>query len=331
MAAIALGATAFVGLAFTGKIAPWTGRLYSLWDTSYASKHIPIIASVSEHQPTAWTSFFFDLHWLVVLLPAGIYLCFKDLKDEHVFIILYAVTGSYFASVMVRLMLTLTPVVCVAAAIALSKLFDVYVKEYKEVLDTPATSPTVPAGAKSPVLGGPRRKSDEKTEKAKAAAAAAAATTKKSVGISNRYVRGVVLLAFSLICVQFVLHCTWVTSNAYSSPSVVLASTNRDGSQYIIDDFREAYYWLRQNTPKDTKVRKTKGYLHFGWLLLMAIGRSCRGGTTGTSWPAWRTAPPSSTTIPGITRTLPPWVKRWLPARMSLTRFWSNMMWTISW
>lgn len=45
-----------------------------------------------------------------------------------------------------------------------------------------------------------------------------------------------------------------MTSSAYSSPSVVLASRNADGSQYIIDDFREAYYWLRQNTPQETRV-----------------------------------------------------------------------------
>jgi len=54
--------------------------------------------------------------------------------------------------------------------------------------------------------------------------------------------------------VFFVFHCTWVTSTAYSSPSVVLASQNPDGSQHIIDDFREAYYWLRQNTPEDSVV-----------------------------------------------------------------------------
>jgi dolichyl-diphosphooligosaccharide--protein glycosyltransferase len=27
-----------------------------------------------------------------------------------------------------------------------------------------------------------------------------------------------------------------------------------DGSQHIIDDYREAYQWLRQNTPEDAKV-----------------------------------------------------------------------------
>lgn len=121
-----LGIGGLFGLTAMGWIAPWTGRFYSLWDTNYAKIHIPIIASVSEHQPTAWPAFFFDTSMLIWLFPAGIYLCFQELKDEHVFIIIYSVLCSYFAGVMVRLMLTLTPVICVAAAIALSKLFDVY-------------------------------------------------------------------------------------------------------------------------------------------------------------------------------------------------------------
>lgn len=28
----------------------------------------------------------------------------------------------------------------------------------------------------------------------------------------------------------------------------------RDGSRLIQDDFREAYYWLRMNTPQDSKI-----------------------------------------------------------------------------
>ena len=45
-------------------------------------------------------------------------------------------------------------------------------------------------------------------------------------------------------------HCTWVTSEAYSSPSIVLSARSHDGSRIIFDDFREAYYWLRHNTPE---------------------------------------------------------------------------------
>lgn len=53
----------------SGKISPWTGRFYSLLDPSYAKNNIPIIASVSEHQPTTWSSYYFDLQLLVFMFP----------------------------------------------------------------------------------------------------------------------------------------------------------------------------------------------------------------------------------------------------------------------
>lgn len=54
--------------------------------------------------------------------------------------------------------------------------------------------------------------------------------------------------------ITYTFHCTWVTSEAYSSPSIVLSARSGDGGRIIFDDFREAYYWLRHNTPE---VRKS--------------------------------------------------------------------------
>lgn len=58
----------------------------------------------------------------------------------------------------------------------------------------------------------------------------------------------ILVMAFFLITYTF--HSTWVTSEAYSSPSIVLSARGGDGSRIIFDDFREAYYWLRHNTPE---------------------------------------------------------------------------------
>ncbi|KAB8257504.1 Oligosaccharyl transferase STT3 subunit-domain-containing protein [Aspergillus pseudonomiae] len=223
---------AFAGLVLltvSGVIAPWSGRFYSLWDTGYAKIHIPIIASVSEHQPTAWPAFFFDLNLLIWLFPAGVYMCFRELKDEHVFVIIYAVLASYFAGVMVRLMLTLTPIVCVAAALALSTIIDTYVFASR----------------------GPSSQSKAQDE---ASTEGLRSTRNPVVGVSSYISKAVVTSSVVIYLLLFVAHCTWVTSNAYSSPSVVLASRMPDGSQFIIDDYREAYYWLRQNTPDNAKI-----------------------------------------------------------------------------
>jgi len=44
-------------------------------------------------------------------------------------VVLYALSAVYFAGVMVRLMLTLTPVVCVLSGVAFSRLLELYLKE----------------------------------------------------------------------------------------------------------------------------------------------------------------------------------------------------------
>uniref|UniRef100_A0A8D8YHB3 Dolichyl-diphosphooligosaccharide--protein glycosyltransferase subunit STT3A n=1 Tax=Cacopsylla melanoneura TaxID=428564 RepID=A0A8D8YHB3_9HEMI len=225
----------FVGtiLTISGKIAPWTGRFYTLLDPSYAKNHIPIIASVSEHQPTSWSSFFFDLQILVFLFPAGLYFCFAKLTDANIFLILYGVTSIYFAGVMVRLMLVLAPVMCILSGIAVSQLLSKYMRELH------STSSVNLANGK-PDHHHHHKKSHHKRAE-------------------NNFVFRAEIATFFVIIMTFMLgmytiHCTWVTSEAYSSPSIVLSARTTDGHQVIFDDFREAYYWLRMNTPEDARV-----------------------------------------------------------------------------
>lgn len=167
-------------------------------------------------------------------------MCFRSLKDEQVFIVIYAVLASYFAGVMVRLMLTLTPVVCVAAALALSHVLDTYV-----VIEAPKPDTNVNGSADGSAV---------KTAAASFLPESLRSTRTPVVGVYSYISKAVVVSSITVYLLIFVSHCTWVTSNAYSSPSVVLASRLPDGSQHIIDDYREAYYWLRQNTPDNAKI-----------------------------------------------------------------------------
>lgn len=220
---IAVGFAAVLTL--SGKVSPWTGRFYSLLDPSYAKNHIPIIASVSEHQPTSWSSFYFDLQILVFLFPAGLYFCFDKLTDANIFIILYGVTSIYFAGVMVRLMLVLAPVMCILSGIAVSHLLTKFIRN----VDT--------SGAASGTEATKRQEPSKKSKK----------TDSQGKGVKNEIAIGFVLL-MTFMLITYTFHCTWVTSEAYSSPSIVLSARSHDGSRIIFDDFREAYYWLKMNT-----------------------------------------------------------------------------------
>lgn len=213
-------ALAVVGtiLTITGKISPWTGRFYSLLDPSYAKNNIPIIASVSEHQPTSWSSFYFDLQILMTMFPVGIYFCFKNLTDANIFIILYGMTSVYFAGVMVRLMLVLAPVMCILSGIGISAILVTYMKN----MDAPKVDKKL-------------KKSEENYPK-------------------KSEIATIIVFFMCFFLANYVFHCTWVTSEAYSSPSIVLSANSGNGDKIIFDDFREAYYWLRYNTHEDAKV-----------------------------------------------------------------------------
>ncbi|XP_077293631.1 catalytic subunit 3A of the oligosaccharyltransferase complex [Arctopsyche grandis] len=215
---VVLGSAAVI-LTISGKISPWTGRFYSLLDPSYAKNHIPIIASVSEHQPTSWSSFYFDLQILVFLFPAGLYFCFTKLTDANIFLILYGVTSIYFAGVMVRLMLVLAPVMCILSGIAVSSLLVTYMRQIE-----------------------PPKTVDKKMKKMESNFVMKSEIATFFVGI------------MTCLLISYTFHCTWVTSEAYSSPSIVLSARSHDGGRIIFDDFREAYYWLKMNTPEDARV-----------------------------------------------------------------------------
>jgi len=241
IAVASIFATGLGIMTLSGKVAPWTGRFYSLLDPSYAKNNIPIIASVSEHQPTSWSSFYFDLQVLTILFPAGLYYCFTRLTDHNIFIILYGVTSVYFAGVMVRLMLVLAPVMCIMGGIAVSASLTTYLK----YLDLNSfTNGLVQNHHHNNAVPTSNAKHDKKSKQMKNTAD----TT------TREYVAMFFVALVSLFLVTYAMHCIWATSEAYSSPSIVLSARSHDGSRIIFDDFRESYWWLRMNTPENAKV-----------------------------------------------------------------------------
>jgi len=120
--AVSLFILTFVVLTLTGATR-WSGRAMTLLDPTYAKKYVPIIASVSEHQPTSWSSYYFDLGYLIIFMPIGFYYCLvHKMTLGKLFIGMYGVLATYFSCVMIRLMLVLAPAACIIAAIAISEI-----------------------------------------------------------------------------------------------------------------------------------------------------------------------------------------------------------------
>jgi dolichyl-diphosphooligosaccharide--protein glycosyltransferase len=253
----------------------WSGRSLSLLDPTYASKYIPIIASVSEHQPPTWPSYFMDINVLAFLVPAGIVACFLPLSDASSFVVLYIVTSVYFSGVMVRLMLVLAPAACIMSGIALSEAFAVFTRSIKFQLPGAAQISEVNAGdtgsdsviAQSDVVKTdkvedipkerPSRKNKKKEKQEKEREITEKTPVKKQVQkkllVLPMEASIIALLLLVLLGAFYVIHCVWAAAEAYSAPSIVLTSQSHDGL-HVFDDFREAYAWLSHNTEVDDKV-----------------------------------------------------------------------------
>ncbi|CAN1788915.1 Dolichyl-diphosphooligosaccharide--protein glycosyltransferase subunit STT3A [Linum perenne] len=256
----------------------WSGRSLTLLDPTYASKYIPIIASVSEHQPPTWPSYFMDINVLAFLVPAGIIACFMPLSDSSSFLILYIVTSVYFSGVMVRLMLVLAPAACILSGIALSEAFNVLTRSIKFQLPGMAGSSSVAVrlhcitsmpvkenGSSSVVAQDVAPKTEEipkekpqrknkKKEKENTEKVTAPARTEKRLLVLPLEASFIAVLLLVLLGAFYVVHCVWAAAEAYSAPSIVLTSYSNDGGLHVFDDFREAYAWLSHNTDVDDKV-----------------------------------------------------------------------------
>merc|ERR1712113_573609 len=52
---------------------------------------------------------------------------------------------------------------------------------------------------------------------------------------------------------KYIAHCKSI-GEGVASPTVMYAVRQRDGSNYIVDDYYKGYKWLEQNTPEDARV-----------------------------------------------------------------------------
>ena len=251
VATVSIASFTILAALFTaGKISSFGGRVYALWDTGYAVKNIPIIASVSEHQPTSWGSFYMDFQWLFYLFPVGVWWCIRQRKNEHIFLVLYATFASYFAAVMVRLILTLAPIVCVSSALACSQLLDSVLKTKESVLASNLNTESETL-SKSSVMNS----KDDKDNRG-----GGFQMSKSPKTVSGKFkpldfiTKSLIVAPIIYHMIHYVYHSVWITQMAYSSPSVVVSSRSQNGQEVLIDDFREAYYWIRRNTPKDSRI-----------------------------------------------------------------------------
>jgi dolichyl-diphosphooligosaccharide--protein glycosyltransferase len=116
---------------YSGMLKGLPTKFLSLFDPSVRSDN-PLVASVAEHRPSAWGTFYYNFGLGIFFLPVGLFFATMMATNLSIFMIIYGLTSIYFASSMIRLNIIMSPVVSLLFALALTRILKPFILFLKE-------------------------------------------------------------------------------------------------------------------------------------------------------------------------------------------------------
>ena len=248
----------------TGYFSPLTARVRGLF-VKHTRTGNPLVDSVAEHQPASADAYKQYLGFIFDVAPLGFYLCLaralpiqlirlgdsnggtpaKIWSDANLFILLYAYVGYCFANKMVRLIILLGPAASALGGIAIG-----FALEQFFVAPFQALQLAVTGKSKTTII------KQSKRIRLPHVPIIIPNVWEHHLMCLLRIVVGVYLLQTSAFFQK--AHGFYEYSHqmaqAMSQPQIMFRAQVQDGREIIVDDYREAYFWLRDNTEDDARV-----------------------------------------------------------------------------
>jgi len=217
LAGAVLGTAALVAVLsyFNIALIPY-GKFYAVINP-FIRGDVPIIASVAEHQPATWGSFFYEFGAITFLILFGIVFVIQRGRNEDIFTIIWGVTAVYFAASFVRLTLLLAPVFCLLGAIGTVELGKPAVDIVREAVIYP----------------------------------------KRKTRVISRIGREFGVAIFLILLIAIIPTFWTAVRGSYQPATIVTSSiptAPSAGSELKYQDWLEALSWMRLNTPRDSVV-----------------------------------------------------------------------------
>ncbi|KAL7543759.1 hypothetical protein ACHAXR_013057 [Thalassiosira sp. AJA248-18] len=269
---MALVAASLIVVAVTPKsyFGPISSRVRGLF-VPHTKTGNPLVDSVAEHQAASNQAYWQYLHILCFLAPMGFFIVLFRFGDSTGFLFVYALASYFFSHKMVRLVLLTAPIASSLGGIACGRIvswsLSVLLGEGVEDEESEAKKSKASNDAKK---SEGKSKSEGKKKKEKKGAAKNSSTdglagitairdgfveaSKSTEGRIVKTIAAIIMLGSLYMQVTTFKTYSWKISASLSNPSIILKGQTREGAIIKVDDYREAYWWLRDNTPDDARI-----------------------------------------------------------------------------
>jgi len=180
--------------------------------------------------------------------------------DSAGFLFVYALAAYFFSHKMVRLVLLTAPIASSLSGIAVGRIvswsMSVLLGEEDDVEE-----PKQKSKENGRATSESKKKKSKKSSKNDSSLAGFAAihngfveASKSTEGKIVKTIAAVIMLGSLYMQATTFKTYSWKISTSLSNPSIILKGQTREGNVIKVDDYREAYWWLRDNTPEDARV-----------------------------------------------------------------------------
>ena len=246
----------------SGYFGPLSSRVRGLF-VQHTRTGNPLVDSVAEHQPASQQAYYQYLNIICNLAPVGFIMVLFNITDQSAFPLLYAMVTYFFSAKMVRLIILTGPIAAILGGYFVGSIFDWSVAQLiTGPLSSRTDADTNQSDDKKGISG-----SAKKSKKSKSTANSnllpselnelKAAFDDRYQSVEGQFIRKITALLFGFALFTygkgFGDYCDKMAV-ALSNPSIMFKAQLRSGQTIIIDDYREAYWWLRDHTPEDSRV-----------------------------------------------------------------------------
>jgi dolichyl-diphosphooligosaccharide--protein glycosyltransferase len=278
---VKFGAVALIGLVIVimavtpkGYFGPMSSRVRGLF-VPHTKTGNPLVDSVGEHFVTPLVAYWEFLHLLCILTPVGLIFTMFRFGDSASFLFVYAFVAYFFSRKMTRLLVLTAPVASAFAGVVCGHLFaaslSALVDKYE--IDGVVTMNQTRSNGKS--------KSDKKKR-----VPAIQKDFKTKGWITARRIAAIVVLGGLYYMEKiFYTECWRVSAprGGISAPLILSKNKARHPDGYdldvVVDDFREGCWWLRDETPIDSRVL---AWWDFGYQITSLANRTTTAD--GNTW-----------------------------------------------